>query len=205
MKKIISAFTSALIVMSSATVLNMSENSASADDVLKIMCIGDSITDGYVNDYVGSYRKFIYHELTESGYTVDMVGAKDGGWTPSYTDEETGETWEFDNENTGYSGYSIMSYSGRTGIYETLQSTDCLSAEPDIITLQIGTNDVIDNHEMDKAPERLEILVDYILDNIPEDSMLFLATIPYADPNRSEVYDWFGNYRHSADWQEQYS
>lgn len=204
-KKFISVVSAAAIVLSSASAMGIPENSASAEDVLKIMCIGDSITDGYVSEYAGSYRKFIYHELTEMGYSVDMVGAKDGGWTPTYTDEETGETWEFDNENTGYSGYSIISYSGRTGIYETLQSTGCLSAAPDVVTLQIGTNDVIDNHEMDKAPERLEILVDYILDNIPSDSTLFLSTIPYVDPNRSEVYDWFGNYRHSADWQEQYS
>lgn len=206
MKKFISAVSAAAILISSTPAINTVPQVSAEDDAIKIMCIGDSITDGYTSEYVGSYRKFIYHNLTEMGYTIDMVGAKDDGWTPTYTDEETGETWEFDNENTGYSGYAIKEYSGRSGIYETLISTDCLAkTKPDIVTLQIGTNDVIDNHDIDTAGERLEVLVDYILENIPQDATLFISPIPPLDPNRSEVYDWFGNYRHSADWSEQYN
>ncbi len=201
MKKFISAVSAAALLVNSVPVINQV---SAEDDAVKIMCIGDSITDGYTSEYVGSYRKFIYHNLTEMGYNIDMVGSKDSGWTPAYTDE-TGETWEFDNENTGYSGYAIKEYSGRSGIYETLISTDCLAkTQPDIVTLQIGTNDVIDNHDVDTAGERLEVLVDYILDNIPQDATLFISPIPPLDPNRSEVYDWFGNYRHSSDWSEQY-
>lgn len=205
MKKFISAVSAVALLISSTPAMNTVSEVSAEDDAIKIMCIGDSITDGYTSEYVGSYRKFIYHNLTEMGYNIDMVGAKDGGWTPTYTDEETGETWEFDNENTGYSGYAIKEYSGRSGIYETLISTDCLAkTQPDIVTLQIGTNDVIDNHNIDTAGERLEVLVDYILENIPQDATLFISPIPPLDPNRSEVYDWFGNYRHSADWSEQY-
>ena len=207
MRKFISAVSATVVFLASIPAMNVIPQVSAEDDIIKIMCIGDSITDGYTPEYVGSYRKFIYHNLTEMGYNIDMVGAKDGGcWTPLYTDTETGETWEFDNENTGYSGYSVMSYSGRTGIYETLQSTDCLAlTQPDIVTLQIGTNDVIDNHDIDTAGERLEILVDYILDNIPSDATLFISPIPALDPNKSDVYSWFENYRHSTDWSEQYS
>ncbi|MCM1132563.1 MAG: GDSL-type esterase/lipase family protein [Ruminococcus flavefaciens] len=205
MKKFISAVSAAALLISSMPAVNTAPQVSAEDDTIKIMCIGDSITDGYTNDYVGSYRKFIYHNLTEKGYNVDMVGSKGGGWTPTYTDEETGETWEFDNDNTGYSGYAIKDYSGRSGIYETLISTDCLAqTQPDIVTLQIGTNDVIDNHDISTAGERLEELVDYILDNIPQEATLFISPIPPLDPNRSDVYDWFGNYRHSSDWSEQY-
>lgn len=205
MKKFISAVSAAALIISSLPAMNTVLKVSAEDDAIKIMCIGDSITDGYTYEYTGSYRKFIYHNLTEMGYNVDMVGSKGGDWTPSYTDEETGETWDFDNDNTGYSGYAIKEYSGRSGIYETLISTDCLAqSQPDIVTLQIGTNDIIDNHDIDTAGERLEVLVDYILDNIPEDSTLFISPIPPLDPNRSDVYDWFGNYRHSSDWSEQY-
>lgn len=206
MKKFISSVSAAALLISSMPAMNTVSKVSAEDDDIKIMCIGDSITDGYVSDYVGSYRKFIYHNLTEMGYNIDMVGSKDGGWTPTYTDETTGETWEFDNENTGYSGYAIKEYSGRSGIYETLQSTNCLAdTMPDIVTLQIGTNDVIDNHDVSEAGERLEVLVNYILESIPEDSALFVTTIPDLDPNRSDVYSWFGNYRHSADWQIQFT
>ncbi len=207
MKKIISAVSAIIFtaVSSAAVMYTGAADEQQNEQTVRIMCIGDSITDGYTNDYVGSYRKFIYHDLVEMGCNVDMVGSKGGGWTPTYTDSQTGESFEFDNDNTGYSGYSISSYSGRTGIYETLQQTGCLDSEkPDIVTLQIGTNDVIDNYEINSAGERLEIVVDYILDNISEDSALFISPIPALDPNRSDVYSWFGNYRHSADWQIQY-
>lgn len=207
MKKLVLVISSVAIMLASVTSFNLIGSPVEAsEDTIKIMCIGDSITDGYTNDYIGSYRKFIYHDLTEMGYNIDMVGSKGSGWTPTYIDSETDESFEFDNDNTGYSGYSIINYNGRSGIYETLQSTNCLISEtPDIVTLQIGTNDIIDNYEIDSAGERLEILVDYILENIPENSALFVTTIPELDPNRSDVYSWFGNYRHSADWQIQYT
>lgn len=200
-------FTVLTVSMAAAVTLIPSAGGASADEgAVRIMCIGDSITDGYVSEYTGSYRKFIYHYLTEKGYDIDMVGAKDGGWLPEYKDEETGESFEFDNENTGYSGYAIKAYPGRNGILETLQQSGCLAeTKPDIVTLQIGTNDVIDNHDIDGAGERLADLIGYILENIPDTSVLYVTTIPYLDPNREGVYDWFSNYRHSADWQTTYS
>ena len=34
---------------------------------------------------------------------------------------------------------------------------------------------------------------------------MFVTTIPYLDPNREDVYSWFSNYRHSSDWQTNYS
>ncbi|MBQ8124193.1 MAG: hypothetical protein IJ170_12960 [Ruminococcus sp.] len=200
MRKMITAAAAAVLGVTSAFV---GAPASSADgEAVKVMCIGDSITDGY--GVSGSYRKFIYNGLTSLGHEIDMVGSKTG-WSTSYTDEETGETFSYDDDNTGYSGYTIQSFGGRTGILETLKETDCLAqTQPDIVTLQIGTNDVIDNYELDKAGERLEGLAAYILQNIPDGSVLFVTTIPYLDPNRSDVYNWFGNYRHSADWQTQY-
>ena len=205
MKKIVTAIMASVSAVSAITALSVpaAENS----DTVKIMCIGDSITDGYTSEYTGSYRKFIYNQLTGKGYSIDMVGNKDesGEWLSTYTDPDTGETFSYDNANTGYSGYTIKSFGGRMGIYETLESSGCLNtASPDIVTLQIGTNDVIDCYEMDKAGERLGSLVEYILENIPDTSALFVTTIPDLDPNREDVYSWFGNYRHSADWQVQY-
>ena len=161
---------------------------------IKIMCIGDSITDGY--GIQGSYRKFLYHGLTQKGYKIDMVGSKKGYST--YTDESTGETFEYDDDNTGYSTFTIKSYDGRSGIYETLVETKCLYKEqPDIVILQIGTNNIIDKHDEELNKQDLESLIDYILENIPSTSTLFVTTIPDLDPNRDEVYSWFSNYRFS--------
>ena len=175
-----------------------------ADSTVKIMGVGDSITNGYGTD--GSYRKFLYKNLTDKGYSIDMVGPEWNWGDASYTDEETGETFTYDPAHCGYSGYSTVNFPGRNGIMETLQSNNALSTyNPDIVILQIGTNDVIDNYEIDKAGDRLTQVVSYILSNISSSSALFVTTIPDLDPNRSDVYSWFGNYRHSSDWQTQYS
>lgn len=207
MKKIISAVSALALAAGTVPYPAFADDTAKeTQKKVKIMCIGDSITDGYVPQYEGSYRKFIYHGLTKKGYDIDMVGAKGEGCTPTYTDESTGESFEFDNGNTGYSGYAISAYPGRNGILETLKETNCLAeTKPDIVTLQIGTNNIIDNHDMDENLKDLETLIDYILDNTPETTAVFVTTIPELDPNRPEVYDWFGNYRHSADWQTRYS
>ena len=207
MKKIITAVSACAIAATAVPYRVYAEETAKeTQKKVKIMCIGDSITDGYVPEYEGSYRKFIYKELTKKGYDIDMVGAKGEGYTPTYKDENTGESFEFDNGNTGYSGYAISAYPGRNGILETLKETNCLAeTKPDIVTLQIGTNNIIDNHDMDENLKDLETLIDYILENTSETTAVFVTTIPELDPNRPEVYDWFGNYRHSADWQTQYS
>lgn len=198
----------AAIAVSAAVVCGISVNAVNAAEsdskTTKILCIGDSITDGYGTD--GSYRKFLYHNLTESGYSIDMTGPNWSWGDASYTDEETGATFSYDAAHCGYSGYAIKEYPGRNGILETVQNGDYLTVySPDVVILQIGTNDVIDNHELDKADERLETLVDYIVENISSESDLFVTTIPYLDPNRSDVYSWFSNYRHSSDWQTNYS
>ena len=175
---------------------------SNSENEIKIMCIGDSITDGY--GIPGSYRKFLYHGLTKKGYKIKMVGSKSRRST-TYTDESTGETFDYDDDNTGYNGFFIKSYNGRNGIYETLKETNCLSQKPDIVILQIGTNNIIDNHDKYENSKDLDTLIHYILQNIPSKSMLFVTTIPNLDPNRNDVYSWFSNYRHSADWQTNYS
>lgn len=211
MKKIISVISAAAVMAASVPTVcrETGENISAADDAIKIMCIGDSITDGYLPEYAGSYRKFIYHDLTEWGYNIDMVGTKDGGYTPIYADKITGdigEIFEYDNENVGYSGYAVAAYSGRNGIFEKLQETGCLQEKsPDIVTLQIGTNNLIDNHDMEDTLKSLDALFDYILENIPAESILIVSSVPHMQPNRTEVYDWFSAYRHSPDWQTSYS
>ena len=165
------------------------------------MSIGDSITDGYGTD--GSYRKFLYHFLVSDGYSIDMVGPN---WSRGDTEYINGnEKFTYNPAHCGFSGYTIKAYGGRNGILETIQNGDYLSVyKPDLIILQIGTNDVIDNHEIETAGKRLKDLVDYILSNVKSDCLIFITTIPNLDPNRQDVYTWFSNYRHSDDWSTKY-
>ena len=140
-----------------------------ADETLRIMELGDSITDGF--NVTGGYRIPLWYLLHDAGYIdsyhMDFVGPN--GW---YIDGVC------DTDHAGYSGYSIDDIPNqRTGLYSFI---DWLMQEypADIVMLQIGTNDILSSSALDTAENRLELLVDTILTYIPEDGMLFLATIP---------------------------
>ncbi|WP_124099795.1 SGNH/GDSL hydrolase family protein [Ruminococcus sp. Marseille-P6503] len=140
---------------------------------IKLMCLGDSITEGFT--YRGSYRVQLADMLEENGLSqyVDFVGKKKAGDC-------------YDGQHCGYTGYSIdaiaESVTGdvRSGISDKVDELfDAYT--PDVVLLQIGTNDILSLYELDSAGDRLKNLVDSILDKLPEDGMLYLATIPYMD------------------------
>lgn len=165
-----------------------------AENATKIMALGDSITDGYFG--ADGYRKYFYHNMTELGYDIDMVGAKNyGSWRPTYTDSN-GVTFEYDGDHSGYSGYAIQYMTGtetRQGILETIRETDMIAtSDPDIVLLQIGTNDILSAYN-DGIIDRLENLVNVILEDMNDpDDVVFVSTIPYMDV--LAIYDWFNSY-----------
>lgn len=156
--------------------LNGSVPAASAEEApqLRLMCLGDSITDGFWMQ--GGYRITLCSLLTENGQAeqVDFVGPNWGGSC-------------YDPQHAGYSGYSIdnipqeESVSGsRVGISSFIDSL-METHEPDLVFLQIGTNDILSLYQLETFGERLESLVDRILAALPEDGALYLATLPVMD------------------------
>lgn len=148
----------------------LSGNAADAEKTVRIMPLGDSITDGFT--VVGGYRVPLWYLLQDKGLTdgIDFVGPN--GW---YIDGVC------DTDHAGYSGYSIADIPNqRQGIYNFI---DWLMEEypADVVMLQIGTNDILSSYELDTAGDRLELLIDSILTYIPEDGMLYVSTIPYMD------------------------
>ncbi|MGN0592999.1 MAG: GDSL-type esterase/lipase family protein, partial [Ruminococcus sp.] len=186
----------------SASYPAMQASAASSADV-KIMCVGDSITHGYINGDNG-YRKYLCYYLQQNGISYDMVGPNNS-WSDTATYNWNGTTITYDPAHCGYSGYSIKSYSGRTGIYETLFGNGNMmeTYDPDMVLLQIGTNDLLDARldvvsgssditGTTTALERLEDLADEILSNMDSTDVLFMASIPDID---AEVRaDWLGSY-----------
>ncbi|MBR6762047.1 MAG: hypothetical protein IKM30_08465 [Oscillospiraceae bacterium] len=141
---------------------------------ISLMCLGDSITDGFW--MTGGYRNTLCNLIAENGQQalVDMVGPNWGG---------SG----YDPQHAGYSGYSVDNIAqedsisgGRVGISSFI---DWLLKEhpADVIFLQIGTNDILSLYDLAHYGERLEGLVDVILPTLPEDGALYLATLPCMD------------------------
>ena len=136
---------------------------------VRILAMGDSITDGYINGDNG-YRKYFCYEMQQKGFTnFDMVGPKNN-WSDSvsYTTSD-GVIFQYDPAHAGYSGYAIEKIGSRQGLYETIFDTtyynnnvtgNMIEAyDPDIVLLQIGTNDLLDNQNAG-ITDRLEKLVD---------------------------------------------
>lgn len=202
-KKIIAGITAVVTSASTFAVCGISSASAvnAKTDTVKIMSVGDSITHGYINGDNG-YRKYFNYYLQQNGITnFDMVGPNNS-WTNSASYNWNGTSINYDPQHAGYSGYAIQSTGGRTGIQETIfnntysnngVSGNMLEAyDPDIIMLQIGTNDLLDC-QLDGIGDRLEELVDLILPYVSgEGEMLYLASVPDIDVDVR--YDWLNSY-----------
>jgi len=196
-KKGLAALLAAVTGLSSLAVGTVSAAPAAAEDTeaVKILSLGDSITDGYWTS--GAYRKYMYHDLEQMGYNIDMVGPKGSN---SNTFTYNGQTVSYDDNNAGYSGYAIQEMTTkehRSGILETIQGTwyngqNMIAAyQPDIVLLQIGTNDILSNYN-DGITDRLENLVNVILQDLDSDSTVFVSTIPDIDAYTRA--DWLGSY-----------
>lgn len=188
MKRIISAVTAAVMFI---PLHNGTLKAETASGSIRIMAVGDSITDGYWEQ--GGYRKYMSMELTENGLTdIDLVGPK-GADEESF--EYNGRTVVYDGNYAGYSGYAIQYMTGtetRQGILETLRDGDHIkNYDPDIVLLQIGTNDVLSAYN-DGITDRLENLISYILSEGSDGMTVFVSTIP--DIDAVEVSDWLWAY-----------
>lgn len=200
--KSIAALTATLMAASMMPLSGVSAYAVEeSSEPVKILAVGDSITHGYINGDNG-YRKYFNYYLQQNGITnFDMVGPNNS-WSDNSTYNWNGTTINYDPQHAGYSGYAIQATGGRSGIQETIfnntyyngnASGNMLEAyDPDVVMLQIGTNDLLDC-QLEGIEERLEELVDKILPYVSDEGeMLYLASIPDID---TEIrYDWLGAY-----------
>lgn len=173
MKKFVAGLTASILtVCMIPSMLTFSEEETKK---LRIMPLGDSITDGFTGQPEGGYRVTLWNLLKENGYTdnIDFVG-------PNGLDSTVWDSNGSDLNHAGYSGYAIADIPNqRTGIYNF--SEWLMENYPaDVVMLQIGTNDIISS-ALDGMDERLELLIDTVLTYIPEDGLLFVSTVPYMD------------------------
>ena len=110
--------------------IKQSVNAAITATPVKIMLDGDSYTNGG-ND-VGGYRPPLKVLLTSGGYNTDFVGSQTGNHnTSGFTD------WEHE----GYNGTTVYNHLyGGAGV--SAIRTRLTTYNPDIITIQLGSNDL---------------------------------------------------------------
>ncbi len=104
----------------------------SATPLLRIMPLGDSITEGAGAGSTGGYRGPLWTLLANAGYNVDYVGS-------NTTNQD--KTNGMDPDHEGHGGWRIDGLYGGNGIFEMLPTWFSSIESPDVILLHLGTND----------------------------------------------------------------
>jgi lysophospholipase L1-like esterase len=126
----------------------------------RVTPLGDSITDGY--NLPGGYRIDLEDALVAGGHEVDFVGSLANG--PDAL---------ADREHEGHSGWRIDQVAASANRWLT-------ASEPQVVLLLIGTNDVLQQHAVGTAPQRLAALIDQISVVAPSASLLVASLPPLA-------------------------
>jgi lysophospholipase L1-like esterase len=134
---------------------------AATTPALRIMPLGDSITFGVGSSTGSSYRAVLWNLLTGAGDRLDFVGTQRSGQLP-------------DLDNEGHSGWIISQIAG---IADSVLAT----YRPNIVTLHIGTNDMNRSIDVATAPARLGALIDQILRDAPDTTVLVATLVPSTD------------------------
>ncbi len=136
---------------------------------VKVMPLGASITWGTASSDGNGYRENLRKLLAgNAGVPIDYVGSQQSGTMA-------------DKDNEGHPGYRIDQVAA--GVDGWLST-----AHPDVVLLNVGTNDSIQNYQLATAPDRLSALIDRILTDDPGVSVVFSTLVPSKDAgNNAEV------------------
>ena len=124
---------------------------------LRIMPMGDSITEGIGAPSGNSYRAPLYDRLINEVTQLDYVGNSRHGNLR-------------DVEHEGHSGWRIDQIA-------SIASGVVIQYRPNVVLLHIGTNDLNNNYQVDTAPARLASLIDQIFAAAPNTTILVAAII----------------------------
>ncbi|SEC34872.1 Lysophospholipase L1 [Streptomyces sp. 3213] len=128
------------------------EGAAAAPAPLRLMPLGDSITWGVGSPSGNSYRGFLADQLSAEGHALDFVGSGRNG-TMS------------DPDNEGHSGWRIDQIAG-------IADAVLAAYHPNVVTLEIGTNDLNGSYQVPTAPDRLRALIEQITRDAPDATVL---------------------------------
>lgn len=140
-------------------------------NVPKIMPLGDSITAGQfpISPTPGAYRIQLWNNFVSNGITVDFVGS-----------QFNGPTQLGDKNHEGHPGYTIDQ------INNLLNSGTLSTYQPNIITLMIGTNDILTGKSITEMYGDLSNLIDRITSLSPSTQVLVSSITPIDPATRGQ-------------------
>ncbi|MEV0174169.1 ricin-type beta-trefoil lectin domain protein [Streptomyces sp. NPDC050803] len=140
---------------------------AASNTPLRVMPLGDSITWGVGSSTGNGYRAPLWNSLAADGHPLDFVGTLRGGSMS-------------DPDNEGHSGYKIHQIAA-------LADATLTRYRPNVVTLEIGTNDLNESYQVSTATERLRSLVNRITAAAP-DATVLVASLVVSTSGSEEQY-----------------
>jgi lysophospholipase L1-like esterase len=149
------------------TAAGVTPASAAPNTPLRVMPLGDSITWGVGSSTGNGYRGPLWDKLAADGHPLDFVGTLRGGSMS-------------DPDNEGHSGYKIHQIAA-------LADASLTRYRPNVVTLEIGTNDLNESYQVSTATTRLRSLVDQITAAAP-DATVLVASLVVSTSGSEEQY-----------------
>ncbi|KAL5593057.1 hypothetical protein FOBRF1_012159 [Fusarium oxysporum] len=144
-----------------ASAICYSTQAAPPNVVLRLMPLGGSVTYGVGSSDGNGYRKFLQDLLLANGYEVCMVGSRKAGSMHN-------------NENEGWRGY-------RLDQIESKARRSVATVKPNLFTINAGSNDCIQNYQLDVFRERMDNLIEYLWKTSPLSTVILSTLLVNAD------------------------
>ena len=139
---------------------------------LRVMPLGDSITEGEANH--NSYRRTLWQRLQGAGCKVDLVGSKTG-----VSSGYRNSPWvsppnpDFDQDHEGYWDYRVNELLPIVG-------GKVASAQPDVVLIHLGTNDVLGGQSAAGVAGELSAVIDAVRSGKADTYIILAKIIPAA-------------------------
>ena len=128
------------------------------DDPARILCVGDSITQGGRADRPEyTYRYPLQQKLHAAGIPFDFIGSRQAGLQPDATWPEVAPGVPFDPDHEGYYGNTTAEVVRKV---EAAWTAD--SPTPDIVLIHLGTNDQKASDYVETVQAPLRQFIDFI-------------------------------------------
>ncbi len=134
----------------------------------RIMPLGNSITQARAGR--NSYRRPLWHRLTEAGYQVDFVGSQ------NTNHEGPPANADFDQDHEGHWGWRADQLLG--GIPGWVQAH-----QPDIVLMHAGSNDMFQGQDINSTVSELEQIIDQLRAVNPQVKILLAKLIEPTEWN----------------------
>ncbi|TDI35740.1 MAG: hypothetical protein E2P03_00105 [Acidobacteria bacterium] len=146
--------------------------------ILKILPLGDSITQANVDHY--GYRYRLWVKLVDSGVTFDFIGSGNMNlWGNPPWPPIKGKSFDSDHEgHWGWEANEILD--GRVG--EGNLASWLQDYTPDIVLMHLGTNDALHEDSTESTVQELEQIIQVLQADNPAVTILMAILIPSTDP-----------------------